>query len=91
MLNIPELFSKHEDKFLKSDDTFENNDLYAFNLLKKYRGKGSDIISGADHDVIYLNVDIELLSQWSTEDEIIALTRCGVMYNTDYDCLSMYV
>ena len=29
------------------------------------------------NDVVYLNADIDLMSQWSTEDEIIALIRCG--------------
>ena len=54
-------------------------------LHEKLGGKG-DIVSAAEHDVIYLNFDnIEEL----TDEDVLYLTRCGVLYNTD--CLSMFV
>lgn len=90
MLNIQELFAKHDDKFLEDSDEFDCRDLVAFNILKQYRGNDDKIICSAEHDVIYLNVDINLLAEGSTEDEIITLIRCGVIYDSYNECFSMY-
>lgn len=84
MINIQETFAKHGDKFLKSDGIFKNNDLYAFDILKKYRNKNNqNIILCSMNDVVYLNVDIDLMTQYATEDEIIALIRCGILMVKD--------
>jgi len=90
MIDVQELFAKHDDKFLENCDEFDCRDLFAFNILKRYRGNDDKIICAAEHDVIYLNVDINLLAEGSTEDEIITLIRCGVMYDDGNECLRMF-
>lgn len=49
------------------------------------------MIASADHDVIYLNIEIEDLEQAVTEEQIIELIRCGVFYDEEFDCLGMFV
>ena len=91
MIDISEMFAKHNDKFLKSDGVFKNNDLYSFDIVKKYRNKNNkNIILCSMNDVVYLNADIDLMSQWSTEDEIIALIRCGVTYDKAFNYLRLH-
>ena len=51
----------------------------------------TDIIGGADHDVIYLNVSLEVVAEYASESEIIDLFRCGVCVDNDIDTLTMYV
>ena len=90
-------------KFLELEDTeycqfkkIENPthsrpDVTAFLLLDKLcPAPGRDIVSGADHDEIYLEVDIERLAEVITDEEILILVRCGVRYH-ETDSLAMFV
>ncbi len=53
--------------------------------------RGSDIISAATHDEIFLNVDMEKLAEVITLEQIIDLARCGIRYDGCNDGLCMFV
>jgi hypothetical protein len=93
----------YQEDFLKFDRV-ENKlsaraDVHAFILLDKLLppkencpGCGiSDMIAGADHDIVYLETDAEELAKVITMDQIIELIRCGVMLDPETDSLSMFV
>ena len=60
-------------------------DLHAFLLLEEIApGEvgdygAPDIVAAAEHDVIWMGVDIEKLAQAITPEQIIELKRCGVL------------
>ena len=94
-MNIKEFFKKNSDEFLEFDEV-ENKlsnrpDLCAFILLDKLLPGDSDIVSAAEHDEIFLDVDIETLESVATADDLLTLIRCGVRYDSDFDCLAMFV
>jgi len=95
MANIKALFEKCSDEFLKFDRV-ENKlstrrDLHAFLILDALMPGGRTIISAAEHDVFFLDIEVEELSKTSiTEEQVRDLHRCGVRYDTEFDCLAMY-
>lgn len=86
---IVECFDKYSEEFFD----FEWNpslpskraDICAFIFLDKLFPDGkSDMIAGAEHDEIYLDVDVSLLAQTNiTEENIKFLVSCGVYINSD--------
>lgn len=96
MIDLRETFEKYHDDFLKFDKV-ENplhprSDICAFLLLDKLLpDPGRGIIGNADHEVIYLGVSTNALAEVATEEDILTLTRCGVMYDNENECLSMFV
>jgi len=104
---IDVLFERHKDEFLKFDRVTEPRcsrpDLHAFIRLHElvqsaadadYEARNkhkADIISGAEHDQIWLSVDIDRFREVMTDELVIELSRCGVFYDTDINCLSMFV
>jgi len=64
-------------------------DLHAFLLLDELFPGDSDLISSSEHDEFYLDISYESIEKL-TDDQILELTRCGVMYNDDSECLSMF-
>lgn len=97
-MNLQEEFDKYGLDEYHSFERIENKlsncpDIHAFILLNRLVptvGNG-DIISGADHDIIYLNVDLDKLAEVVKPEEVLELVRCGVWYNTDCESLSMWV
>ena len=76
-------------------ENVENNkssrpDVHAFILLNELFQSEGAMICAAYHNVIYLNTFEEKLDTL-TDDQILELTRCGVMYDSENDCLSMFV
>ena len=97
-MNISEAFAKYEEsEFLKFERIekdkmlHERKDIGAFMLLHKLAPGTGDIVVSAEHDEIWLDVDIEKLESSATEEDILYLIRCGVMYDTETDSLSMFV
>lgn len=76
----------------ESERLFSSADLCAFALLdKKFPAeRGIDMVSAAEHDQIWLRIERHQIAQLS-DDEILYLTRCGVMYEEDTEGLSMFV
>jgi hypothetical protein len=64
-------------------------DLCAFIFLEKLAPSDRNIVFAAEHDEIWLDVDLEKLSAAATEDDILTLVRCGVRW--DDDGLAMFV
>lgn len=89
-----QLFEKHEKEFLQ----FENiqnklsnrSDLHAFIVLDKLVPGTCDIVSGAGHDQIWIDVTPDQLAAVATEEQVIDLIRCGLRYNGDEDALVMF-
>jgi len=94
LINIFEHYSENTDESLKFE-RIENPstkcpDLLAFMLLDKLIPSDNDIISAAEHDVIYLQTDINALAEVITEADCLTLIRCGVFYDSGYECLYMF-
>lgn len=91
---LVDLFEKHNDKYLEEESVnftvTKRPDLHAFLLLDKLLPADRDLISASEHDVYYLDIDLEELAEVITEDQIIELIACGVMLDSEYDCLSMF-
>jgi hypothetical protein len=94
-MEISERFELVSDDFCKFE-LVENKkskrpDLHAFILLDGlFESSDRDIVAAASHDVIYLETSSEDCEKL-TDDNIIELTRCGVMYDSENECLSMFV
>lgn len=76
-------FDKNDDEYGKFDciqkKFTKRPDLHAFLLLETLLpGNISDIISAAEHDEIWLSVDLQELAAVAREEHIIDLIRCGV-------------
>jgi len=95
MIDLKSAFDKHDKEFLEFDRVAEKlhprPDVCAFLLLDKLVPSSEDIVSAAEHDEIFLGVDCEKLARAATDDDIVMLTRCGVRYSEEYECLAMFV
>jgi hypothetical protein len=95
MIDIAEMFAKHEFEFLKDADMegqpSKRKDLCAFILLDKLVPRNNCIIGSASHDIIYLSVDLYALAHAATEEDIITLIRLGVRLEDEEACLVMAV
>ena len=95
MIDLYVIFEKHNDDYLKFERV-ENKlhsrpDLCAFLLIDKLLpNDGRDIVSAATHDEIFLDADCEKLAEVATEEDILTLTRCGVLYDRETDSLAMF-
>jgi len=73
------------------DPPAKRPDICAFLLLDKLLPGERDIISCAEHDQIWLDIDTEELAKVATKEDVIYLLRCGVWYEEDTESLSMFV
>lgn len=93
-IDLESTFEKFSNEYIKFERVEgklgARPDLCAFNLLDRLVPGKTDIISAVEHDVFYLDIDLEKLAEVATEDDILLLVRCGVMYDGEYDCLSMF-
>lgn len=96
MLNLEEVFEKYENESGKFD-RIENpsttrHDLFAFLLLDALLpSSNEDIVACAEHDQIWLDIDLEKFAEIATEDDIVNLMRCGVWLDAYTGSLSMFV
>ena len=97
MLNLTELFKKHNEEYLHHGD-IENPmhrqaDLCAFLMLDKIAplNNDRDIIIDARHDEITLAFDSAKVAENATEQEIIDLIRCGIRFEEGDECFVMFV
>lgn len=85
------LFKKYDHQYLEKSPTprHPRRDISAFLLLHELCPAHDDMVSGAVHDVIYLDPSLEnLASSNITEEQVLELVRCGVRLNDDH--LSMF-
>ncbi len=80
---MDELFEKHNDEYLKFERIVNKRsmrpDLHAFLLLDELFSGTRDIVSSASHDEIYIDCDYDDVEKL-TEEQVVELIRCGVMY-----------
>lgn len=94
-MTVAEMFEKHHDEFLKFERIqperrmSDRRDLHAFLVLARLVPGTNDIVSGAEHDEIYLDINTADL-KGITEEQVIDLVRCGVRCDSD-GCLCMFV
>jgi hypothetical protein len=94
-----ELFEKHGDQYLEFDKIVNPKhprpDICAFLILHDLTGdsasSANNMVSSTNDDAIYLSVELSDLSGKITEDDILALIRCGVWLDKENDCLAMFV
>jgi len=96
MIDAKEIFDDLEQHDFLKFDKIENPpsgrpDICAFLLLDKLVPGKSDIVAGAEHDVIFLDVTLAELEVVATKEDIIYLSRCGVFASDEYDGLCMFV
>ncbi len=98
MLNIEELFEKHDDEYIKFDRVqnprHSRPDLCAFLMLHDLspaKKPGRDMISSAEHDEIWLDIDVDQVAENATEEDIITLIRCGIRFDTDNWAFALFV
>jgi hypothetical protein len=77
-------------KFLNEEDcgSFEDipeqerysnrRDMHALILLDKLFPGSHDMIAAAEHDAIYIDVNLEELSKVVKKEDLITLSRCGI-------------
>ncbi|MEE9612838.1 MAG: hypothetical protein V3W19_16415 [Desulfatiglandales bacterium] len=90
---MEERFEKYSDEYLKFERV-ENKkskraDLHGFLLLDELFPGNRDMISAAEHDEIWLDIEGEQLEKL-TDEQIIELTRCGIRYDEESNCLAMF-
>lgn len=74
------LFEKHEDEYKNSDLIPAPRDLAAMNKMQLLVPAKGDIVSAAEHDEYWLATDPEEFAAVATEEDVIFLRRCGVLY-----------
>ena len=81
-MDIQQVFDAHHDEFLQFDrvkDRFNQRpDLHAFILLDRLVPGDRDMVAGAEHDEIYLEVSPDELAAVATVEQVVDLIRCGV-------------
>lgn len=87
MIDLSEFFDQHEDEFLKFERVrnklSKRPDIHAFMLLDSLVPGKMDIVCAAEHDEIFLDVDVKKLVKAATTDQLIDLHRCGVRFDED--------
>lgn len=94
-IDLEAAFDAAEDEYIKFDriekPRHARPDLAAFLLLAELVPGTDDMVAAAEHDEIYLKTDCEALAEVITQEQVIELARCGVRYDSEYDCLAMFV
>lgn len=94
-MDLKQFYDDHDDEFLKFDRVLNQmssrRDVHAFQLLDILVPVKDDIVSCAEHDQIWLSVDVEELLEAASEEQLLDLHRCGVWYDDDVESLSMWV
>ena len=94
-MDLAATFERHSDEYIKFE-RIENPlhprpDICAFLMLHELVPSKGDMVSAAEHDEIYLDVDCEKLAKVATETQLRDLHRCGVRYDASSECLAMFV
>lgn len=91
-MDVEAEFSKYKDEWVKFEEIknprSKRRDLCAFLMLDDLSPNDWDIISAAEHDQIWINVDWDAFCAAATPELIHDLVACGVF--CDDESLSMY-
>jgi hypothetical protein len=72
----------------EEDRLAENRDICALLFLYNHLKNKRDFNLSPAHDILYL-LDVDNLAEL-TEEDVLYLTRCGVHYDSSYDCLAIF-
>jgi len=79
---LRQLFKLHSAEYLDfelvQNKRSRRADIHAFLLLDSLLPAEGNMISCAEHDEFWLEVDLEQLAKVITEDQVVELIRCGV-------------
>lgn len=93
-MTLKKMFEATGDDYLDFDKVenplSKRADLHAFMVLDKLVPESGDLISASEHDEFYLSVDCKELEKVATLEIVRDLSRCGVRYSEDCDCLCMF-
>ena len=84
-------------EILESDYEFKptlstRKDMTAFILLSEIDNSTCDLLCHAIHDKVYFSTDVDRLCKLTVNEEAVELlASCGVMYDAEEDCLTMFV
>jgi uncharacterized radical SAM superfamily Fe-S cluster-containing enzyme len=91
---IENFLNNHEEDFLDFDSVKDKKsnraDLHAFIILDSLFPSDNDIIANSEHEIIFIDVDVDEFCDKITEDVLLDLHRCGILYNTRDDAIFMY-
>jgi hypothetical protein len=89
-------FDKYEDEYIQFQNVANKRsrrpDMHAFIVLDELLpgdGKG-DLISAAEHDQFFLDIEPEALARVATEEIILDLVRCGVSFDKENASLFLF-
>lgn len=95
---LQEIFDKHSNEYAKFDretaPMHVRPDICALLLLHELdqrKKPGRDMIVASRHDEIWFGADVCAVAENATEEQIITLIRCGVMFDADRECFSMFL
>lgn len=87
---LEEIFEQHSDEYLKferiENPKHSRPDLCAMLMISEIQSRHYPekrifrMISGAEHDEIFFDVDIEDIAEYSSKKEIVDLIRCGIRF-----------
>lgn len=66
-------------------------DIIAFLLLDKLVPGHVRMLAAADHDIVFLSVDPHKVNEVATNDELLTLIRCGVLFDAEQEAFFMFV
>jgi hypothetical protein len=93
--DIKATFAKYEDDFLKFElierPRHHRPDMCAFLMLDELAPGHGDMVCSAEHDEIWLDVEVAKLAAVVTEEQIRDLIRCGVRLDGYGESLCMFV
>lgn len=93
-MSAEEMFEADSDEFLKFERIPQGErrharpDLCAFLYLSEKFPSDFDMVSAAEHDEIFLDIETDQI-ETLTQDDVTYLLRCGVHYSED--SLAMFV
>lgn len=95
--DIHRLYNEHEDEHLKFENIkperrlHRRPDLNGFLLLDKLVPGDRDMVNVAEHDEFWVEVTPEQVAAVATEEDILDLMRCGIMYDSGIESFHSFV
>ena len=95
MLDLKNVFEVYADEYLKGvpedDGMHVRPDIAIFLMLHTLNPGLSDMVSGAEHDIIYLSASPKVIARTATVQDIITMIRLGLLYDDDLASFYMFV
>jgi len=86
-------YEKFEEIFETTDSNWNGDNCFqGLMIISKYIDPNKkDLITGAEHDIVYSVGIEELIKAGITEEDATALSKLNWSFDTEYDCLSCFV